>query len=144
MMVNRQRKILNYIHKYPGITRSAILRAFPDFKEYESISLEYLDIQNEYVDPEEYWELRLSYEASKNNITAGQTPEYIKSHMPENIFMSVPDPDDKKLYYTNLKYQEYIEKQFRENFIFWVPYGLTTFLALASLVFQILNFIFKE
>lgn len=140
-MVNRQRKILKYIYKNPGITRSAILRQFPDFAEYEFTFSEYISVKDNYVDPEKEWEDKLYNEAIKLGIPYNDRREYIDSHMPKDKITSVPDPDDHKFYSTNLAFQEYLEKRRHEAVLFWIPYGLTTLIAALSVIFEILNFI---
>lgn len=138
-MVNRQRKILKYIYKNPGVTLSTILREFPDFKKYETASLDYLSIDNKYIDPEKAQEDKLLQEASKLRISIQETYKYVEEHMPKDKLISVPDPSDHKFYSTNLKFQEYLENRRHEACLFWIPYVITTAIAIMSVIMQFLN-----
>lgn len=138
-MVKRQRKILKYIYKHPDTTLSVILREFPDFEKYESASKDYLSIANRYVDIKGELERQLYIEAENNGVPYEERQNYIDSHMPLDKVTSVPDENDYKFYSTNLNFQEYLENRRHEACLFWIPYVITTAIAIMSVIMQFLN-----
>lgn len=94
-MLNKTYRILKYIQKNPGVSKTTLIEKFPDFC----------------ID------------------------EYVKSNMPS---VQQPTADSSIVYSTTLKFDEYREQRIRNLFLFLVPYAITTAIAIASILVQIL------
>lgn len=62
-MLNREYKMLKYIYKHPRVTKSAMLKKFPDFDKYRSIICEYAFEENENADTKSATQSKLFQQA---------------------------------------------------------------------------------
>lgn len=134
-MLNKTYKILKYIHKNPKIKKSDLLMKFSDFEKYQNCISEYVIVTDDNINLEKVEEETLIIEANQLGLSIGETSDYIKNNKArtENSINN-----SLILYSTNLNFNEYFEKKKHDAWLFWFPYTLTTFIAIASLIAQFL------
>lgn len=129
-MLKKSYKILKYIYKNPAISKMKVCHKFPDFEKYEHTISSYVIIADNNVDVEQEYEEKLMLEANEKGLNLSEQAAYIRENMKniENIY-------DKELvlYSTNLKFDEYREKKGHDMWLFWVPYTITTIIAIIAL-----------
>lgn len=141
-MLKRQYRILKHIYKHPEITKSALLQKFPDFQKHEKSISEYVQVTDKNKDIVSETQEMLHYEASKKHMTVSEQTMYVNKNMPKNIQNTI---DDSLITYSaKLNFQEYLENKKHKAFLFWLPYIITTFIALISAaptIYKIIIFI---
>lgn len=135
-MLKRTYKILKYIHKNPNISKSKLLKKFSDFEKYQNTVSEYIVM----TDTNKFFEQdkteNLIIEAEQLGLNMLEVSDFIKNHSKES---TISHDDSLVFYSTNLKFDEYLENKKHKDFLFWVPYTITTILAIASLIVQFLT-----
>lgn len=134
-MLKKTYKILKYIYKNPNISKSELEKKFSDFEKYQSCISSYVSINDTNEDIEEETRHKLNLECQKLGLKIGESAEYVSKHM-ANV-QNITD-DSLILYSTNITFDEYHEKHKRDTWLFWFPYTITTLIAIASLLAQIL------
>lgn len=139
-MLNKTYRILKYIHKNPMITKSELLTKFSDFEKYEKTIEAYVTKENANKDVENDTKSDLLWQAAQLKIPVGEQENYLNEHMPD-VHTSI----DNSLitYSTNFTFEEYFEKKRHNALLFWLPYGITTFIAGLSLLLQIIHYLFS-
>lgn len=135
-MLKKTYKILKYIYKNPNISKSELEKKFSDFEKYQSCISSYVSVNDTNEDIEEETRSKLNLECQKLGLKIGESAEYVSKHMAnvQNI------TDDSLIFYsTNLTFDEYYEKRKHDTWFFWFPYTITTLIAIASLLVQILG-----
>lgn len=129
-MLKKSYKILKYIYKNPTISKGKICEKFSDFERYESTILDYVIIEDNNVDIEQESIEKLILEADEKGMKISEQTDYITENMKdiENVY-----DEELVLYSTNLKFNEYREKKKRDAWLFWVPYTITTIIAIIAL-----------
>lgn len=135
-MIKKVYTILKYVHKNPNISKNELLSKFPNFGKYEHCISEYVCIDDNNVDIMSEVREKLIVEATALGLNSSEIAEYERTHM-QNI-QNVTD-DNLIVYSTNLKFDEYMEKHKHDILLFWLPYSITTLIAIASLIAQILK-----
>lgn len=143
-MLKQQYQILKYIYKNPEITKSALLQKFSDFEKHERSISEYVQVTDKNTDVEAEIREKLFIETSEKHMTNIEASEYVEKHMPKNI----ENITDNSLitYSAKLNFQEYLESKRHNAVLFWLPYAITTFIALISAaptIYKIIMFIFS-
>lgn len=110
-MLKRELKVLKYVKKHPDVTRKVLYEKFPFLKDDYRYVREYLMVEGE--EPVIYEGL----DTGTTQLTDDST--YRLSHEGEQFFKDKSD-----------KFWSFI-----------LPYGITTLIALSSVIMQILNFI---
>lgn len=143
-MLNRTYRILKYIYKHPRITKAKLLEKFRDFEKYQSCISEYVIVENESKDREYEIMEKLILKAGELGLSIGEQCEYVNANMPENLDNSV---DNSLIFYSaNNLFQLEIERRRRDARMFWVPYTITTVIAIISAaptIYEIFNFILQ-
>lgn len=134
-MLNKTYRILKYIQKNPGVSKTTLAEKFPDFCKYEPCISGYAEktCKNESHEDSEMENLILK--AVGLGMDVSSIDEYVKSNMPS---AQQPTADSSIVYSTTLKFDEYREQRIRNLFLFLVPYAITTAIAIASILVQIL------
>lgn len=131
-MVKQQYRILKYIYKNPRITKSSLLKKFYDFEKYKASISEYVHEENENKDIESKIRDSLIADTNGKGMSMSEIENYVKNNMPEDIQNII---DNSLIFFsTNLKFQEYFEKKRHDTLLFWLPYTITTIIAIASLI----------
>lgn len=141
-MLKQQYRILKYINKNPEITKSELLHKFPDFEKYEQSISEFVFLNNSNKDIIKETRERLVHEADEKGLRVSQISDYVRKNMPENI-QNITD-NSLITYSTKLNFQEYLESKRNKAVLFWLPYAITTFIALISAaptIYKIIIFI---
>ncbi len=143
-MLNRTYRILKYIYKHPRITKARLLEKFRDFEKYQSCISEYVIVENENRDRESEIMEKLILKAGELGLSIGEQCEYINANMPEDI--DNPVYNSLIFYSTNNLFQLEIERRRHDARMFWVPYIITTIMAIiaaAPTIHKIFKFIFQ-
>lgn len=129
-MLKKSYKILKYIYRNPAISKRKISQRFPDFEKYEHTISGYVIIVDNNVDIEQECEEKLVLEANEKGLNLSEQADYIRKNMKNvnNIY-----DRELVLYSTNLKFDEYREKKRHDILLFWVPYIITTIIAIISI-----------
>lgn len=135
-MLKKTYAILKYIYKNPNISKSELLRNFPDFETYEQCISAYIYVTDNNTDIVSEIDTKLRVEASNKGLNMSEASKYVANNMPD--IQNVTD-NNLIIYSTNLAFDEYHEKRKRELLLFWLPYSITTVIAICSLIAQILN-----
>lgn len=129
-MLKKTYKILRHIHRNPNITKEKLNKNFADFEKYHNTISDYVNVVDENIDYEQLCEEKYILDAEKRELNISESAKYVENKMQgiKNV------TDDTLIYYsTNLKFDEYCEKKRHDALLFWVPYTITTVLAIASL-----------
>lgn len=130
-MLNREYEMLKHIYKHPRVTKSVMLKKFPDFEEYRSIVSEYAFVDDENKDTKAETQEELLQQANQMGFTIGETQEYVKSNMSGTKDVA----DDSLIFYSAKRILRlYIEEKRRKFWSFALPYGITTLIAIASVI----------
>lgn len=143
-MLKQQYRILKYIYKNPEIKKSELLQKFPDFEKHERGISEYVYVTNKNKDAVSEIEEKLFKEASEKHLPILESSEYVDKNMPKDI-QNITD-NSLITYSTKLNFQEYLENKRHDEFVFWLPYAITTFIALVSAaptIYKIVIFIYE-
>lgn len=135
-MLKKTYKILKYIYKNPNISKSELEKKFSDFGKYQSCISSYVSKTENNVDIERKTEEELIEEAYKLGLNNTELAKYVKEHTPDNV-QNITN-NSLIFYSTNLTFEEYNEKRKHDTWLFWFPYTITTLIAIASLIAQIL------
>lgn len=133
-MLKKSYKILKYIYKNPNISKSELLRKFPDFEIYAQCVSAYVykidNNQNIVRDIED----QTCFEMANKGYNLSEISDYISKSA-----SNMQNITDSNLitYSTNFKFEDYFEKRKHEKWFFWLPYSITTFIAIISLIVQI-------
>lgn len=141
-MLKQQYRILKYIYKNPETKKSKLLQKFPDFEKYERSISEYVYVTSKNNNTVSEIEEKLFNEANEKHLSILESSEYVRNNMPKDI-QNITD-NSLITYSTKLNFQEYLESNRHDEFVFWLPYTITTFIALVSAaptIYKIVMFI---
>lgn len=112
MTLAREIKILSYIRRHTAVTGKQLTKKFPDIDEY-------------------------FYHLKEKNICVEEAVSIYSKEDRDKMKIS----DDEPIIYLTIYGDDVVLKHRHEFWHFILPYGITTFIALSSVIIQILNFI---
>ena len=107
------------------------MEEFNYFESYKNAILDYVYIVDKNIDFVQKKEEELYLESEKQGLSVSEISEYVNKRMSDvkNI------ADDRLIFYsTNQKFEEYCERKKHDAMMFWVPYTITTVIAILSLI----------
>lgn len=129
-MLEKTYKILKYISKRPNTTKQELTKKFSFFENYKNTILDYVYIVDKNVDFVQQNEEKLISEAEQQGLCISEISKYVNERMSD----VKSETDDELIFYsTNLKFEEYCERKRQNALMFWVPYIITTVIAIISL-----------
>lgn len=124
-------KTLKYIKKHKRVTEPMLKSKFPNFDNYRHYISSFIDRKD--LNEEEFKRREFEFNKQHNGpkMPVSQAQQYQKDF---------EDDENKIIYSLSRQGYEYFYDKWHEALLFWLPYGITTFIALSSVILQALNY----
>lgn len=134
-MLKEHYKALNYIRRKNKVTETELYQKFPEFKDYSCKISSFYNKEDNNAKIYSEIEEKLVLKTSELNMTMAESSEYIHTHMPE-----LKHNSDLVTYQVSDNFLEFYEQKREKLLLFWLPYSITTLIAIASLIAQFLPY----
>lgn len=133
-MLKSSYKMFKYIRKKGRITETSLSAKFPDFMELLHNNSCYYRKEDKNDEIFSEIETKLAQKTNELRMNATESSDYIHSHMPE-----LSNNPELVTYEVTDKFLEFYEQKKEKLLLFWLPYSITTAIAIASLIAQFLT-----